>query len=68
MNEVWIVGRTKSGQGLDVCWDLQGVFTEEASAVAACRDETYWTARVPFNTAFPHETIVFPESRFPLAG
>lgn len=58
------------GQNLDYeakLWELSGVFDSKEKAIAACRDENYWWAKVNLNEQFPHETCQFEEYGYPKA-
>ncbi len=44
---------------------LQGVFDDEALAVEACRDATYYVGCVTLNEELPHETVPWSEVWYP---
>lgn len=67
MNEVWIAGRVVAMTNQGQVWELQGIFPDEASAKAACRDDTYFITPLPWNVSLPHETIEVPRAYYPLA-
>lgn len=66
--QVYVVGRYRSGDSDETVWDLQGVFTDQPDAVAACRDATYFVGPVKLNEILPHETTDWPGCFYPKAG
>lgn len=62
---LWIVGQIREGAQ----WEFQGVFSTEERAVAACRTEDYFVARVGLDAELPHETSEWTvaDSWYPLA-
>mgnify|MGYP000857444191 CR=1 FL=1 len=60
---LWIVGQCKPESD---AWDFQGVFADEAAAVAACRTRLYFVAQVTLNQPLPHESSDWPGAYFPL--
>jgi hypothetical protein len=62
-NEVWIVGQQRPE--LDHRWELCGIYTSKAKAVAACLDASYFVGKVPLNKPAPDESTEFPESQYP---
>lgn len=61
--KLWIVGRAM-GSG---AWDFQGVFSSQALAFAACRDETYFVGEATLDEQIPHEREDWPVACYPLA-
>ena len=53
--KLWIVGQWV-GPSLDH-WQFQGVFDEEALAVAACELETYFVAPAQLNVSITRESV-----------
>lgn len=47
-------------------YHIQGIFTEEGHAVAACRDPSYMVGALPLNYSLPHESIEWTGAYFPL--
>lgn len=48
-------------------WDLQGVFSAESLAAAACVDATFVIGPVMLDEALPYETVDWPGAYFPKA-
>lgn len=61
---LWIVGRAV---GTERAFEFQGVFSSEAIAVAACKDETYFIGPATLDEELPHETMTdnWPGSYYP---
>ena len=38
-------------------WHVQGIFTDEADAISACRTEKYFVMHVEENETLPHEEV-----------
>jgi hypothetical protein len=47
-------------------YHIQGVFSEEVHAVAACRDASYLVGSLAINLALPHAAVEWVGSYFPL--
>jgi hypothetical protein len=47
-------------------YHIQGIFTEEGHAVAACRDPSYMVGALPLNYTLPHDAIEWVGAYFPL--
>lgn len=47
-------------------YHIQGVFTEERHAVAACRDPDYLIGELTLNLSLPHEAVEWVGAYFPL--
>lgn len=47
-------------------WDLQGIFTDEARAVLACRKENYGYFSVMMNEELPETTVIPWDFLYPL--
>lgn len=68
METVWIAGQVTHVSAQGQVWDMQGVFLDEASAVAACRDATYFVGPMAVGVSLPHETAAsWVGAYFPLA-
>lgn len=50
---VWFVGQYKEGEA----WEIQGVFSTEDAAKAACRKFNYFYLPLILDENFPDETI-----------
>jgi hypothetical protein len=66
MSKLWICGQlmgewNESGS----VWAFQGVFSDEAKAAAACRDETYFILPVTLDEELPHELVFSLEAKYP---
>jgi hypothetical protein len=57
-------GTTPDGDHL---FEIQGVFTSEEKAIAACRDENYGYGPEVLDQELPHESTVWPGYRYPHA-
>lgn len=58
----------EDGQPLTVgVYHIQGVFTEEGHAVAACRDPSYMVGALALNYSLPHAAVEWVGAYFPLA-
>lgn len=58
----------EDGEPLTVgVYHIQGVFSEEANAAAACRDPSYMVGALPLNYSLPHAAIEWQGAYFPLA-
>lgn len=47
-------------------YHIQGLFSEETHAVAACRDVSYLIGALPLNVSLPHDAVEWEGSYFPL--
>lgn len=57
----------EDGQPLRVgVYHIQGIFSDETKAVAACRDETYLVGPLPLNLSLPHDPVIWFGAYFPL--
>ncbi len=65
---VWIVGQFLDEAERGVVWELAGVFTDEARAVAACRDCSYFVGPLALDAPLPHETTAWAGAYYPLAA
>lgn len=64
MRTVWLCGKVvKDGD----MWNVQGVFTSEELAIAACRDEYYFIGPVVVDESLPDEPVEWPGAYYPLA-
>jgi hypothetical protein len=71
---VWVCGQYH-GEYLDehtadhdgIAWELQGVFTTEALAIAACRDNQYFIGPMTLNESLPHNKAEWIGCYYPLA-
>lgn len=63
MTEVWICGKVGTKTG----WDIQGVFSSEALAVAACRSAEYFIGPLALDVALPDESSPWPRAYWPLS-
>lgn len=63
--ELWIVGKYKSGEKLNVVWDFNGVFDTEEKAIEACRDSSYFVAPAILNQSLAGETMNWPNAYYP---
>jgi len=61
--ELWVVGKVVFEDRQR--WEIQGVFDNEALAVAACRDEWYFVGPVVLNEVLPHESVEWPGAYYP---
>ena len=58
---VWVVGQYV----VDGQWELQGVFSDEVQAVAACVEDSFFVGPVPFNEALSIEKRAWDGSYYP---
>lgn len=63
---IWICGRREDRGDLPGHWHLQGVSDDEETALAMCRDETYFIGPIPKNVALPHGNLEWVGCYFPL--
>lgn len=57
----------EDGEPLKVgVYHIQGLFSEEDNAVAACRDASYLVGALPINVSLPHDAVEWEGSYFPL--
>lgn len=57
----------EDGEPLKVgVYHIQGAFSEEIHAVAACRDPSYLVGSLPLNVSLPHNAVEWVGSYFPL--
>ena len=68
MSFLWVCGKHR-GEGPEgaPAWDFQGVFSEEALAVAACVEICDFIAPVLLNQQLPQEGVSWPGCYYPLA-
>lgn len=62
---VWICGQLYVGKPSEY-WEFQGVFSDEQSAVKACRTCQYFITPVVMDEKFPENTFEFKDSYFPI--
>lgn len=61
---VWVAGQYR-GDGEP--WDIQGVFSTEEKAVAACRTPDYFVGPLTLDAELPHEVVPdWPGSYYPM--
>jgi len=63
--KLWVYGRYKGQDHLNVNWDFQGIFSSEEKAVEACRDRTYFAAPTELDVSLPHSTTKWPGCYYP---
>lgn len=63
--EVWVCGKHRSGKVHHVIWDLQGVFSTEALAIAACKDDTYFIGPAGVDKVLLDATEDWPGCYYP---
>jgi hypothetical protein len=64
MQQVWVVGQVTDYEHGG--WELQGVFSSEEAALAACRGLNDFVGPVPVDIELPRETCGWPGARYPL--
>lgn len=62
--KVYVVADVKSADG--TVWELRGVFSTEAKAVAACELTTDCVMPIEMDAIAPRETTVLPEAYYPV--
>ena len=62
---VWIVGKQINWYTEGSVWEIQGVFSNEALAVAACRTPLYFVGPLTLNESLPDETVVWEGCYYP---
>lgn len=62
---VWVCGQTLNHETSS--WELQGVFTTQEAATAACRDATYFVGPVAVDQPLPHDRVEWTGAYYPLA-
>ena len=66
--ELWVCGQlTGEYCGRGTPWEFQGIFSSEAKADAACRNETYFIYPVQLDVELPDDPIDAPKARYPRA-
>jgi hypothetical protein len=69
MDNVWVAGQITHVFTEGQAWDMQGIFLDEESAKAACRDHTYFIGPMKVGVSLPHETAdAWIGAYFPLAA
>lgn len=64
---VWIVlRRQEKPDGGPADWHIQGVGTDEQSAINLCADESYFIGPLPIDVVMPHELINWTGAYYPL--
>jgi hypothetical protein len=63
--KVWICGQTRCETPSGRVWEIQGAFSTEALAVAACRNEAYWVGPLTLDESLPEELIPWPGCYYP---
>ena len=58
---VWVVGQYI----VNGPWEIQGVFSDEGQAVAACVEDSFFVGPVPFNEALSIEKREWVGSYYP---
>jgi len=52
-------------QNRDKCWEIQGVFSSHEKAVAACRNDNYYTFAEELDVLLPDEPVPIPGVEWP---
>ena len=60
MTKVYVVAQNR-----DKCWELQGIFSSHEKAVAACRNDHYYTFEEDLDVALPDEPTPIPSPEWP---
>ena len=60
MTKVYVVGQNR-----DKCWELQGVFSSHEKALAACRNDNYYTFSEDLDVLLPDESTAIPDVEWP---
>jgi hypothetical protein len=66
--QLWVAGRILSTERGKVSWEIQGVFTEQAAAEAACKNPFYFIGPIRLNEELPAPTWKWPGAYFPKTG
>jgi hypothetical protein len=65
---LWVCGKyCGAPAGGGIVWELIGLFSSEAAAVAACRTDYYFVGPAVLNEVLPDEPISWPGCYYPLA-
>ena len=65
--QLWVCGQFRASTNEGVMWDFQGVFSDRAQAVEACKNERYFIAPVFLDCPLPDERSEWPNAEYPLA-
>jgi len=65
--KLYVVGKHLKSTDHGPVWEMNGVYDNLESALAACRDENYFVGPVVLNQPFaePDTTIVWPGAYYP---
>jgi len=58
---LWVCGQVRNET-----WEIQGVFSSEFSALAACKNSNYFIGPVILNKAFPEEGVKWEGCYYPI--
>ena len=64
--DYWICGMLQSGNGDEVAWTFQGLFSSKEKAIAACSTEKYFIAPVELDVDLGPKITEFKGGYFPL--
>lgn len=64
---LFVVGKRDSVEDADRGWELQGVFSDQAKAEAACITATCFVGPVQLDVQFPEATVTWQGAYFPAA-
>lgn len=67
MKELWVCGKYLEQRDNGAVWEMQGVFSSEEKAVAACLTEDFFIGPVELDKAMPEERIVWYKAYYPKA-
>jgi hypothetical protein len=63
---IFVVCRVVLRPGRPVEVHLQGIASDRKTAVAMCRDETYFIGPIPINVSLPEDRVEWPAIEYPL--
>lgn len=63
--KIFIVGQITCYEPGKMGWELAGVYSDQAKAEAACKDDRYFVGPVELDVALPEETTVWPGAYYP---
>lgn len=67
VTKLWAVMQVRSGEYPNYVWELQGVFSSEQKATAACHDRNFCFMPIELDIEYPIEREDAPGCKYPKA-
>lgn len=66
--QLFIVGQRNSDADDDKAWEFQGVFSDEAKAIAACTSPRHFIGPAVLDCTLPDATVPWDGAHFPVTS